>query len=276
MTAVLLSLLAAVAYGTSDFVGGVASRRTSSWPVALLAAVGALVGALVLAVAVPGEPTLGHLLLGAISGIGSGAGGAFLYRGFAAGRMGVVAPVSAVGCAIVPVVVGVITGERPSTLIWAGIVVALPGIWLVAREKQAGVGLADGFVDGALAGLGFGVLFAAMGQVPDSAGYWPLATGQAVALLAVAVTAAILGAAWRPTAASQAWGLLSGVLASLAVLAFLAATQSGLLTVSAVITSLYPAATILLATLLLKEPVHRAQGVGMLLCAGAVALVAAG
>lgn len=273
---VLLALAAAFAYGLSDFIGGVASRRTSPWPVALLAGVGALVGALVLAVAVPGDPRGVDLCWGALAGLGTGAGSAFLYRGFAAGRMGVVAPVSAVGSAVVPVVAGVALGERPAALVWIGIVLALPGIWLVSREKQAGVGLADGMLDGALAGIGFGVLFAAIGQVPDSSGYWPLTVAQAVALVAIALTAVLLGGSWRPTALSEAWGLLAGILASLAVLAFLAANQMGLLTVAAVITALYPAATILLATIVLKEPIHRAQSAGMVLCAAAVALVAAG
>lgn len=273
---VLLALAAACAYGLSDFVGGVASRRTSSWPVVVLAGVGALVGAVVLALALPGDPSSTDLVWGALSGIGGGAGSGFLYRGFAAGRMGVVAPISAVGAAVVPVIAGVAGGERPSLVVWAGIVLALPGIWFVAREKQAGLGLADGLLDGVLAGIGFGLLFAAIGQVPGRAGYWPLALSQTVSLAAVTATAALVGASWRPTARSEAWGLVAGALASVAVLGFLAATHTGLLTVSAVITSLYPAATILLATAVLREPVHWAQGVGMLLCAGAVALVAAG
>lgn len=273
---VLLALAAAVAYGLSDFIGGVASRRTSSWPVAVLAGLGGLVGAVVLAIALPGRATGVHLAWGALAGVGSGAGSAFLYRGFALGRMGVVAPVSAVGTAVVPVVAALAGGERPSLLVWAGIALALPGIWFVSRERQADVGLADGLIDGVLAGIGFGLLFAAIGQVPDSAGYWPLAVGQAVSLVAIAAVAMVLGVSWRPTAWSESWGLGAGLLGSLAVLAFLAASHTGLLTVAAVITSLYPAATILLATVLLREPVHRAQGLGMMLCAGAVALVAAG
>lgn len=273
---VLLALAAAVAYGLSDFIGGVASRRTSSWPVAVIAGVGALVGSVVLAVALPGDPHGTDLAWGVLSGLGAGAGSGFLYRGFASGRMGVIAPVSAVGAAVVPVAAGVLGGERPSLTVWIGVVLALPGIWFVSREKQVGVGLADGLLDGVIAGIGFGVFFAAIGQVPERGGYWPLALGQGVSLVVIAAVAALLGARWRPTARSQAWGLVAGALASVAMLGFLAATHTGLLTVAAVITSLYPAATILLATLLLREPIHRPQGLGMLLCAGAVALVAAG
>ena len=131
---VLLALAAALAYGLSDFIGGLASRRTSAWAVAFVAAVGSLAGAVALAVAVPGAATGTDLAWGALAGVGSGTGGAFLYRGFAAGRMGVVAPVSGVGAALVPVAVGLLGGERPGALVWFGILAALPGIWLVARE----------------------------------------------------------------------------------------------------------------------------------------------
>ena len=137
-----------------------------------------------------------------LSGLGSGAGTVFLYRGLATGRMAVVAPVSAVGAAVIPVVVGLATGERPSVLTMLGIVLALPGIWLVARAVEQPELAADrassGLVDGLLAGVGFGLLFVALGQVPDGAGFWPLATSQSVALVAVALMATVLRAVVDP------------------------------------------------------------------------------
>lgn len=273
---VLLALGAAVAYGLSDFIGGLASRRTSAWPVAFVGAGGSLAGALVVAVAVPGEATGADLAWGALAGVGSGTGGAFLYRGFAAGRMGVVAPVSAVGAALLPGVVAVVTGERPSALVWTGILAALPGIWLVSREPGGAGGLAAGLLDGVLAGAGFGLLFAATGQIPDEAGWWPTAVTQAVALVAVALTATLLRAGWVPRHATELWGLVAGLLATAAVVCLLLATQTGLLTVAAVVTSLYPAVTILLAAAFLHERVHGLQGLGLAFCGVAVALVAAG
>lgn len=272
---VLLSLAAALAYGLSDFVGGLASRRTSAWPVAFVGAVAAFAGAVVLALVTDGSPSSGDLWWGALAGIGSGAGGAFLYRGLAAGRMGVVAPISAVGAALLPVCVGVATGERPDLLVWLGIVAAVPGIWLVSREPDNAGNLAAGIVDGVLAGLGFGLLFAAMGQVPESAGFAPLVVAQGVAVVAVALTAAALRARWVPYAASQAWGAAAGVLATVAVVAFLLATQTGLLTIASVVTSLYPAVTIGLAAAVLRERIHVPQAFGLLLCGLAVGLVAA-
>lgn len=274
--AVLLSLVAALAYGLSDFVGGLASRRTSAWPVAFVATAAAFVGALALALVTDGSPTRTDLLWGALAGVGSGAGGAFLYRGLAAGRMGVVAPISAVGAALVPVCVGVASGERPAILVWLGIGAAVPGIWLVSREQGSTGDLAAGILDGVLAGVGFGLLFAAMGQVPEEAGFAPLAVAQAVGMVCVAVTATLLGGRWVPSDRSQAWGVLAGVLATAAVVAFLLATQTGLLTVASVVTSLYPAITVGLAAFVLRERIHLSQGVGLVLCGLAVGLVAAG
>ncbi|WP_151526211.1 DMT family transporter [Serinicoccus kebangsaanensis] len=273
----LLALGAAVAYGLSDFVGGVASRRSSPWPVAVMCAVGGLLGAIAIAVLTSGDPTAPDLAWGALAGVGSGLGGAFLYRGLATGRMGVVAPISAVGAAVLPVAVALVSGERPGVLVWCGIVAALPGIWLVSREPGHGRRLAGGILDGALAGLGFGLLFAAIGQVPDGAGYWPLAVTQAFALVSVILAASLLRGSWRPrTRVEVGGGLLAGVLATLAALGFLLSTQAGLMTVAAVLTSLYPAVTVLLAAAVLRERIGTGQGVGLAFCALCVGLVAAG
>lgn len=277
--AVLLALGAAIAYGLSDFVGGVASRRTSVWPVALTACLGAALGTVVLAVLVQGDPTGTDFAWGLLAGVGSGTGTAFLYRGFARGRMGVVAPVSAVGAALLPAALAVATGERPALLVWVGMLAALPGIWFVSREPaavDAEASSAEGVLDGVLAGLGFGLLFAALGQVPEEAGFWPVAANQAVSLLAVAGAAWLLGGNPVPRRSGDWWGLVAGVLATLAVVGFMLARQAGLLSVAAVLTSLYPAATVLLATWLLHERLHRAQSLGLVLCGASVVCVALG
>ncbi len=274
---ILLSLAAAVAYGLSDFAGGFAARRTSAWPVAVMGSACALVFSILIALVTHGEPSTRDLLWGVLGGIGTGLGGAFLYRGLAAGRMGVVAPVSAVGSALLPVVVGVSTGDRPALLVWLGIAAAVPGIWLVSREPGEASNLAAGILDGVLAGLGFGLLFAAIAQVPEGAGYWPLATAQLFGLLTVIATATLLRAQRRVKARSEVFGgLVAGLLSVTASLCFLLATYSGILTVAAVLTSLYPAVTILLASVLLREHIHRGQGLGLALCGLCVALVAAG
>ena len=284
MIAVALALLGAVSYGVSDFIGGLASRRTSVWPVAFLACTGGFLCALLLASAVPGNPRPQDFAWGFVSGLGSGAGVAFLYRGLAGGRMGVVAPVSGVGATALPVLIGVLGGERPAVLVWCGMLAALPGIWLVSREesREEADAMVDpraggsGLLDGVLAGVGFGLMFATLGQVPASAGYWPFAANQLASVLSVTAACLLLGGSPVPRSATPWWGLLSGVLAAAAGLGFLLATHRGLLSVSAVLVSLYPAFTVLLAAFVLRERIHGVQASGLALCGLAVVLVAAG
>src|SRR4051812_25125305 len=277
--AVVLALCSALAYGLSDFLGGFVSRRTSAWSVAVVGQSSSAVCTALVALFVAGEPTPADFGWAVLAGVGVGVGTGFLYRGFASGRMGVVAPVSAVGAALVPVLAGTLTGERPSTLVWLGILAALPGIWLVSSTPDAPDGrasVAAGALDGALAGLGFGVLFAALGQVPNTAGWWPLATCQLVGVPSVIALAVVLRASWVPRGRVVRLAVLTGPLSATAAAAFLLATQFGFLTVAGVLASLYPASTVLLAALFLHERVHRAQGIGLGLCAIAIACVAGG
>jgi uncharacterized membrane protein len=277
--AILLALFSALAYGLSDFVGGLVSRRASAWSVAVVAQTSSAVCTAALASTVPGTPAAAHFAWALLAGLGSGAGTGFLYRGFSTGRMSVVAPVSAVGAAVVPVLAGLLGGERPAPLVWLGIAVAMPGIWWVASvpaDDLVSAPARAGLLDGILAGLGFGVLFAALGQVPDGAGLWPLAATQAVSVPAVVLLAAALGAAWVPRGRPVRWAVVAGPLGASATAAFLLASQQGYLTVSGVLASLYPASTVMLAALLLRERIHRAQAVGLALCALAVVLVAGG
>jgi drug/metabolite transporter (DMT)-like permease len=281
VTAILLALGAAVAYGLSDFVGGVSSKRASPWSVALVAQLAGGVVVLGLSTVLDGSPTGTDLRWAVVAGVANGVGTAFLYRGLSTGRMGVVAPVSGVGAALVPVAFGLITGERPSALVWLGIVAALPGIWLVARSpEREDVGgerpRSGGVLDGVLAGLGFGTLFAALSQIPESAGFLPLALNQLVAGAVIVATALALRAAWVPRQPAAAFGAVSGVLGATATGAFLLATQSGFLTVTAVLASLYPAVTVMLAASILREHIHRSQAAGLVLCGSAVALVVGG
>ena len=140
MTSLLLALSGAVLYGLSDFLGGLASRRTSPWAVAMVSAFAAAVLVLVASFFVEGSPDATSLWWAALAGVGNGFGTSFLYRGLSSGRMGVVAPISAVGAAVVPVAAGLAGGERPGAVVWLGILMALPGIWFVSREPD----LADG------------------------------------------------------------------------------------------------------------------------------------
>ncbi len=275
---VALALGSALAYGLSDFFGGMLARRLSAWTVAVVGQCASAACVTLVATFGNGHPSKTDLAWGLLAGIGNGTGGVFLYRGLASGRMSVVAPLSAVGAALLPVAVGVATGERPSPLTWVGLGCAFPAIWLVSRSSD-GTGSSDegsGVVDGLLAGLGFGVLFAALGQIPDGAGLWPLALTQATSVVAVVALAVLARKPWVPNDRYAVRALGIGVLGALATTLFLLATQTGLLSVASVLSSLYPAVTVVLAVLLLRERVHRVQGVGLALALAAVVMVAAG
>lgn len=273
---VLLSLLAAASYGLSDFNGALFSRRGGVWAVSLVGQLAGFLVVVTVALVDGGSPTGTDFAWAALAGVGNGFGTAFLYRGLSFGRMGVVAPVSGVGAVLVPVVAGVVAGERPATMVWLGVLLALPAIWMVSREPDVGAPSRSGLADGILAGLGFGALFAALGQVPEEAGFLPLAVNQLVAVPAIIGVALLMRADWVPRNRYALGGAISGILGALASGLFQVATQQGFLTVAAVITSLYPAFTVLLAATALREHVHRVQALGMALCAAAVVLVAAG
>jgi uncharacterized membrane protein len=291
MIAVSLALLSAVGYGLSDFLGGVLSRRGSPWPVAVAGQVSAAVCTGAVALLAGGHPTGAHFAWAALGGAGTAIGSGFLYRGLAAGRMGLVAPVSAVGAAIVPVLVGLGSGERLSWLVGLGFVVAVPGIWLVSVGPRPQTSRRDGarrlawrmpaavpagLVDGVAAGLGFGVLFVALGQIPRSAGLLPLALCQATSVPVLVVVAMALRAAWVPRDRASRLGVLTGPLGTVATGAFLLATQHGYLSVAGVLASLYPAVTVLLAVAILRERIWLRQGIGLALCGVALACIAGG
>jgi drug/metabolite transporter (DMT)-like permease len=279
---VALALLAAVSYGLADFAGGLSSKRASAWSVALVAQAAGTLVLLAAGLTVGGSPTGTDLAWGVVAGIGNGFGTAFLYRGLSSGRMGVVAPVSGVCAAVLPVVVGVVLGERPALLVWVGIVLALPAIWLVAREPVTPVAtgqespVPSGSLDGILAGVGFGAFFVALAQVDSDAGLLPLTANQLTAMLVIVAVAVSLRQPWVPRERAALGGLVAGVLGASATLCFLLASRDGYLSVTAVLASLYPAFTVLLAAIVLREHVHRAQAAGLALCAVAVVLVVAG
>lgn len=277
--AIVLSLVAAVVYGTSDFLGGLVSGRVSPWTVAVLGQLAGSLAALIATVWFPGQLSAEVLAWSVLAGAGNALGTVTLYRGLATGRMGVVAPVSGVGTAVLPVVAGLVLGERPALMVWAGLVLALPAIWLVAREPVTGearTGMGAGVRDGVLAGVGFGLLFIALSRMPEEAGLLPVVVNQAIATVLVLVAALAAREPVLPRSPLAATGVVVGLLGALATVLFMLASQQGYLSITAVITALYPAATVLLAALVLRERVHRAQALGLVLCAGAVALVAAG
>lgn len=272
----LLGLAAAVAFGISDFVAGVGSRRLHFLWVALLgqSASVALTWAALIWLHGTG-PTPAAALWGACSGIGSAVGTLALYRGYGRGEMAVAGPLSAIGAAALPAVVGIALGERLDGLQVVGIALALPAIWLMAAVGgPAGRRLRGGVVDGLVSGAGFGVLFTMLKLAGDSSGLWPVAFGQAVAVLLLVVAVAVRrpSALSTPRASGQRLAVIAGILGITATLLYFAAAQSGLLSIAAVLTSLYPGVTVALAAAVLHERPAITQQAGMLL--GAVSITA--
>jgi drug/metabolite transporter (DMT)-like permease len=282
---ITLALLAAIGYGTADFVGGTGARRAPTMSIVFSGQVVGAAAMLVVGLASPGTPTLAHFAWALLAGLGSAAGSIFLLRGLSRGRMAVVAPTSAVGAAVLPVVVGLAGGERPVTLVWIGLVLAIPGIWLVSRQVPDGIEAASSeassagrgaFVDGLLGGLGFGVLFVALGQIPQTAGTLPLALNQLTGAFVTVAVATAVQQTWRPSRPAAGWGVTSGLLGASGSLAFVEASHLADLGVVAVLTSLYPAVTVLLARAVLSERLGAGQRLGLVFCSAAVALIAAG
>lgn len=275
---ILVALASAAAYGSADFVGGVGSRRHSSWQIVL---VGQITGALVMLIAslfLPGSPAASDFAWALLAGVGSATGSIFLFRGLARGRMGLVAPLSAVGAATLPVLVGTALGERPSWMVWVGMLVAIPGIWLVSRDTDSDGSEATrpAVVDGILAGVGFGVLFIALAQISPDAGVLPLSVNQLSGAVLTVAVAKTLGQPWRPRLGVVRWGGFSGALGSAGTLSFMVSSQMAGLGIAAVLASLYPAVTVLLAAIMLKERIGAGQQAGIGICTLAVAGLALG
>jgi uncharacterized membrane protein len=274
---IVLGLAAALLYGSADFGGGLLSRRMAFMPVTVIGSAAATVLVWVVLIVGGGQAPSAHAIAwGLISGLGGGIGTLALYRGLSRGQMSVVGPISAVGSAVVPVVVGVALGERPSPLAMIGVVMALPAIALAAANGTSGsVTLKTaGVTDGLVAGAGFGVLFVALAQAGGQAGLWPIAAEQTSALLLVLAVAARSCKPLRVNVRTAGLPILVGVGGMSATLLYFYATHSGMLTTVAVLTSLYPGVTVVLARAILHERFSSAQRLGLALCAGAVAAIA--
>jgi drug/metabolite transporter (DMT)-like permease len=272
---ILLGLAAALLYGGSDFGGGLASRRFGPLRVTVVgsAAAAVLAWAVLILVGGPG-PSFRAVAWGLAAGLAGGVGTLVLYRGMARGQMSVVGPLSAVGAAVVPVLAGVALGERPSLLAVGGVLVALPAIVLVAASGSVRGKLGGGLVDGLVAGLAFGILFIGLAQAGRNAGLWPVASEQTGALLVPLAVAVKSRQPLRIPVRALGLPLLTGVSGMAATLTYFYATHFSMLAVAAVLVSLYPGITVLLARTILHERFTPAQRAGLGLAALAVAAIA--
>jgi drug/metabolite transporter (DMT)-like permease len=269
-----LSLSAAVTWGAADFSGGMATKRANTFHVVVVAHATGLAFmaslALISGEAMPGRHTL---LWGGIAGLVGGIGLASFYQALAVGTMGINAPLSAVITALVPLLFSFRTEGMPQPLQIAGIAVALVSIWLVAAPhtltaQTKGVALA------VLAGIGFGGFLLCMKVAGSGAIFWPLVSARAASCLLMLGIVLLGGRRWKAGSGALAWMVVAGILDSGANALYVAATHYGRLDVAAVLSSLYPASTVVLARLLLKERLSRMQLGGMMAALVAVAMIA--
>ena len=285
--AILLGLAAAATYGAADFMGGLVSRRVNAICVVLISQ---LVGLALLALVFPfagGAFEARAVLWGLAAGVGGGGGVVFLYRGLARGRMSVVAPLTAVEAAIIPVAYGLLSGEQPGPVALGGVVIALVAVMLVSSPQEdagaagepavRGSRLAQpGVADALAAGFGFGCFFIFLSHAGEHSGMWPLVGTKLSSISLVLIAAAVTRTSLRPSAGTWPAIVGSGVLDVSANVFYLLASRVGLLSLVAVLTSLYPSSTVLLARVVLRERMSRPQLVGLVLVIAGVALIAGG
>ncbi len=261
--AALIALAAAICWGTGDFSGGLASRRSDTFSAVLISYCIGLAMMVILALARSEKfTTLADLGWGALSGLSGMIGVGLLFRGFTQGRMGIVSPVSAVLSSALPVVFAALTKGLPREIQLAGFAVALAGIWLLARPERL-VGRPKGLGLAVLAGLGFGGFFIGLGQVSKEAVFWPLAAGRAASIIAMLVFALVTRRRLKPQRSAVPFFFITGVLDVTGNLFFLLATQMGRVDVTAVLGSLYPAVTAVVAWWAIKERLTRLQVIGI-------------
>jgi len=311
--AIVLALVSALGYGASDFAAGVASRAASVLQVTVLSEGLSMVLLLIVVPWVSSQsPSAAALWWGAFAGFAEVVGTFALYLGFRHAAFSVASSLSAVGSAAFAVIAGLALGERPGTLALVGIAIALPAIVAVsassdepdeadepqssqpepggpeesAPEPGAPAAAGDrprgatgrhalGVVLGILAGAGFAGMFIGLNQAGNSHDLWPAVTAQAAAL-ATALIAAAAGRQLlhRPTAHTTLLAGLTGAAGTVGLIFYFLATHLGLLAITAVITSLYPASTIVLARAMLSERLTRFRIAGLCLAAASVALIA--
>lgn len=278
MAAVVLGLLAAAFYGAADFCGGLATRRS---PIFAVTVISQAVGLVLLWAALPffpGRPSADALLFGALGGLCGGVGLALLYHALSIGKMGVVSPITAVLAAAIPVVVGVARGEQFSLWQGCGMGVALLAVVLISlshepdgRFEFSTAGVKEAIASGIVLG-GFYTFLALAGK---NAGLYPLLSARLASTLFLAAIALLARRSVAPASRALPVIVFAGALDMTANGLYVFASYAGYLSIAAVLTSLYPASTVFLARIVLRERLAWIQKAGVVLALAGVALIAA-
>ena len=283
-SAIAYGLLSALFWGSGDFLGGFLSKKFPSLLVLFFVELFGLLMLVVAAVATA-EPisSMRDLMIGAVAGIAGMIGILNFYQGLATFRMGVIAPMTAVLTAIVPVIFGFIFDGLPGNVQLAGLVLALLAIWLISGEgdtiRDAIKGGKNLFRYALLAGLFFCLFFMIIAQVSEGALYWPIVSARVSSLILIAGYLLFYRSKYSESLGRLSFGVLfllflGGLLDSGGNAFFILAAQSGRLDVSSVLASLYPGATVFLAWLVLREKISMRQAVGVVAAVASVALIA--
>jgi drug/metabolite transporter (DMT)-like permease len=271
---IFFALTSAFIWGGGDFTGGYATRRNSQYHVLTLSAFSGLV-VLVLAALFwrEGFPSGWSILWSMLGGAAGALGIAALYRALSQERAVSIAPTTAIIGAAVPVIFNAFFQGLPPSTKLLGFGLALAGIWLVSTSSTTSTKVSrQGFLLACLAGIGFGGFFVFLGLVEPGKIFTPLIIARCLTFL-TGLALVRLNRLPLPSLGSNPIALLAGVLDAGGNLFYVLAKQYTRLDIAAVLASLYPASTVLLASLLLKEKVSRTQGLGVLICLAAIALI---
>lgn len=276
MTAILLALGSSVAYGLTDFLGGIAARKAHIFLLGSLTQPLGLVILLLVAPFVGGVVTTEVWFWGAIAGVSGAFAYVMLFRALAIGPMSIASPISALVAVVLPVIAGVFFGERLPLLGWVGIALGMVAVLMVSQvHEDAPHPVTFGVLLLSFgAGVFISIFLVSLERAPDDSGLWPIVVVRivtSVLLIGVAVAAKVLT---RPSRDVLVLGSASTLLDVAATALFMLATREGLLTVVAVITALYPAATVLMARIVLKEHLQALQRWGLALALVSVAVLA--
>ncbi|MCX5067109.1 DMT family transporter [Micromonospora lupini] len=274
MLPILLAAVSAIAFGTADFSGGKASRRADPIAVTVVSQLLSVPLLVALVLVVPGTPTVADIAWGLLAGVAGAGGVMLLYRALAGGMMAVVAPVTAITAAVVPIVAGLFTSSFPGGLALTGAGLAVVAIALVSLGEGGGGSGASGRLVGLAlaAGALFGVFFTLLGQAGESAGMWPVAAVRASSIAFGLILAAGTGVRLRLDRRVLGWAAVAGLLDSAANALFMAAAARGHLSIVAAVAALYPASTVLLALAVDRERLRPVQIAGLGFAVGALVL----
>jgi len=274
----ITAALSALSYGIADFSGGLATRKS---PVSAVAAWSQAVGILIALLAVPlvggSSPDLHTWLWGAAAGISGSAGLSFLYRGLSEGRAVIVSPTAALTGAALPVLFGVISGERPNLITWSGVVIALPAILLLSFEQgEQRDAVLRSLRTGIIAGVGFSGFFILLSKTEAGSGLWPLVAARSASVPFLFLITIIRRKPLILNRGSRRATLSAGILDMLANIFYLLAARSSMLITAVVVTAMYPAPTVILQRIVFKEKISALRIAGLLLALTGIALIGLG